>query len=62
MLSIAEGSLGELSSIVQRQLELASQAANGTITLTQRKSNARGSDHPLSLSLTESLKLHPLMI
>lgn len=37
-LSIADGTLQELSSIVQRQKELAEQAANGTYSRTQRLS------------------------
>lgn len=37
MLSIAESALSELSSITLRQIELSEQAANGTLSLTQRK-------------------------
>jgi len=37
-LSIAEGSMTELSSIITRIEELASQASNGTLTATQRRS------------------------
>lgn len=37
VLAIAEGSLRELSSVLDRQLELATQAANGTYSLKQRR-------------------------
>ncbi len=37
ILSIAEGALSQLSTIVTRQLELAEQAANGTYTTKQRR-------------------------
>ena len=37
LLSVADGALGSLSGITQRQMELATQAANGSYSLTQRK-------------------------
>ena len=38
LLNVAQGALGELSSITQRQLELAEQAATGTLSFKQRSS------------------------
>ena len=38
LLSIADQALGQLSNIVNRQLELAEQAANGVLSNTQRES------------------------
>ncbi|MDC0358708.1 hypothetical protein OAO01_07830, partial [Oligoflexia bacterium] len=37
LLNIADGALGQLSAVVTRQLELATQAANGTFTNEQRR-------------------------
>lgn len=39
-LAIADGALGEVSSILSRMAELASQSANGTLSVTQRSSVA----------------------
>jgi flagellin len=44
MLNIVQGTLGGLSEIAQRQAELAEQAANGSFSLSQRKSMQQESD------------------